>query len=382
MCAPAHATRLSNPRLLFLYPGASRAARLDQARAGDAPREFFYGMLGLEARGYATQIGDTHATPSDPVWRAVMALEIARNRTARVGWSRARVRAIADAFASADVAISFTDGFTIAMGLSASTMPRQVKRLGGFMGLCDLAERARPALRGHVEHAIRQALEGLDHVFFFGEADRREAIRRYGIAPERTSDFLFGVDTDFWCPPEDTVPTGGVVAVGSDPSRDYDTLLAAEIPTELLLLTRLPVRVPPDRTGVSLVRGSLHAGAMTDLELRDLYRSAEIVAVPLHDVWQPTGQSVTMQAMACGRPVVLTRGRGLWDAERFVDGENCILVPPGDRDAWTHAIRRLNDDPRLRARIGAAARETAAKHFSLERMNDCAEALVHRVDGN
>ena len=44
---------------------------------------------------------------------------------------------------------------------------------------------------------------------------------------------------------------------------------------------------------------------------------------------QPSGQSVTLQASACARPVVLSRTRGLWDPDRLRDGENVLLVPPG-----------------------------------------------------
>lgn len=336
-------------------------------------------MIGLEQSGFDARIGDTHSTPSNPFWRAILALEIGRNRIARVGWSRARVQALLDLFAETDAAISFTDGFTIAMGLSAATLPRRTRTLGGFMGLCDLSERARPALRNHVERAIRRSLEGLDHVFFFGEADREEAIKRYGLAREQTSEFTFGIDTDFWCPPRNEIEPNGILAVGSDPSRDFKTLLSADFVERLLLLTRLPVRVPADRNEVTLVRGSLHSGAISDHELRNLYHAAQIVAVPLHDVWQPTGQSVTMQAMACGRAVILTRGRGLWDTEAFVHGKNCLLVPPGDSDAWTQAIQRLSSDPELRESMGAAARQTAVTHFPLARMDTCAESLVGRV---
>lgn len=371
---------MTQPKLLFLYPGASRSRRLDTALAGDSPREFFYGLIGLAASGFDARIGDTHATPANPVWRAILALEIARNRFARVGWSRARVKALEAAFAETDIAISFTDGFTIAMGLAAASLPHRTSKLGGFMGLCDLSERARPAAKWHTERAIRRSLGGLDHVFFFGDADRNEAIRRYGLARENTSIFHFGVDTDFWCPPEREIEFQGALAVGSDPSRDYGTLLAADIAMPLFLLTRLPVQVPAGRDDVTLVRGSLHAGAVSDNELRELYRRATVVAVPLHDVWQPTGQSVTMQAMACGRPVVLTRGRGLWDTDTLVDGQNCILVPPGDSGAWTKAIGKLAGDPELRENMGAAARETAKNRFSLYRMDQSVAALVRRVE--
>ncbi len=325
-------------------------------------------------------MGDTRARPPAAFGRAFMAAEILRNRFARVGWSRARVAAIRDAFAAADVALSFTDGFSLAMGLCARDLPPTTRRIGGFMGLSDLAERARTPFRRHVERTIVSSLAGLDHVFFFGDADRHEAIRRYGIDPAHTSTFDFGVDTAFWSPGDTAEPreTAGVLAVGSDPSRDYATLLAAETDLPLTILTRLPVSPPPGRRNVTVRQGSLHAASVTDAGLRDMYRAAAIVAVPLADVWQPTGQSVTMQAMACGRPVVLTKGRGLWDTQAFVDGENCVLVPPRDAAAWTAAIEMLAGDAALRKRIGAAARETAVTRFDISRMDESAEALVAR----
>lgn len=370
---------MSKSRLLYLYPGAARMQRIADARTGDAPREFFYGLLGLEDRGYPIEIGDTHTDPQNAAGRALMSLEILRNRFAKVGWSRARVKALQDAFAQTDIAISFTDGFTIAMGLSAANLPPTTKRIGGFMGLCDLSERASPLLRSHVDRAIRSSLPGLNHLFFFGSADRHEAIARYGIDPAQTSVFAFGVDTDFWCPDNHLPQTEDILAVGSDPSRDYQTLLSANFNNHLRILTRLNVPIPPHQTNVDVTNGSLQSGALTDLALRDLYRTAQIIAVPLKDVWQPTGQSVTMQAMACGRPVVLTRGRGLWDPRILVDGENCLLVPPGDAAAWTRALERLSKDPELRTRIGAAARKTAVENFTLEHLNDSAEALVRHA---
>jgi hypothetical protein len=368
-------------RVLFLYPGTARRDRLADARAGLAPREFFYGLPGLAERGYDVAIGDTHARPPTATGRTFMAFEIARNRAARVGWSRARVAAIRERFDDADIALSFTDSFSLAMGLSANSLPAGTLRVGGFMRLSDLAAAARPVLRGHVERTIARALAGLDHLFFFGAEDREEVIRRYGIDPARASSFDFGVDTAFWTPAERDADAEGVLAVGSDPSRDYATLLSARTKMPTCILTRLPIALPAGSPDVQILRGSLHAAAVTDDELRTMYRAAAIVAVPLNDVWQPTGQSVTMQAMACGRPVILTRGRGLWDRDVFRHGENCLLVPPGDPDAWTAALSELADDPTARERIGSAARETAVRHFDIARMDDSIERLVRTVAG-
>ena len=87
---------------------------------------------------------------------------------------------------------------------------------------------------------------------------------------------------------------------------------------------------------------------MSDDDIRRLYNRARAVIVPLKDVYQPSGYSVTLQAMSCGRPVVLTKTRGLWAPEHFIDGENCLLVPPGDAAALGAAISRLRSDASAR----------------------------------
>ena len=65
--------------------------------------------------------------------------------------------------------------------------------------------------------------------------------------------------------------------------------------------------------------------------------------------------TVTMEAMAMGRPVVASRIGGLPDI--VVDGETGLLVPPGDWRALQQAIQRLLDDPALRERLGAMAKQ-------------------------
>lgn len=65
--------------------------------------------------------------------------------------------------------------------------------------------------------------------------------------------------------------------------------------------------------------------------------------------------------MASGRAIAATRLGQIGDV--LDDERTALLATPGDRDEFTQILRRLVDDPDLRARLGEAARETAiARH--------------------
>lgn len=368
---------LAGPRVAVLFPAAGRTERRQLAIEGAGPKEFFYGSLTYEEIHRNTVFGDTRAIPDSPFGSLAVNVVRVRNAVTNFGLAKPRVAALKGTLADVDIALSFTDAFSISLGYYRQLAGNRAILAGGFHGLCDMVEEVKAPFRSFAQRAIRRGLQGLDLSFFFGPADREEAIRRYGLARERTYLFRFGVDTDFWCPGPANLPEADFVfAAGSDPKRDYDCLMAVPLDVPLRILTRRRVPGAEARSKVRIFRGSYHDMAVTDLVLRDLYRAAEVVVVPVRDVFQPSGYSVTLQAMACGKPVILSRIKGLWDPEVFDSGINCILVEPGNQDDMARAIQRLIDDPHLRIRIGAAARETALKSFNLERMNRGLEEMI------
>lgn len=361
---------------IICFDKGGRDDRRALVAEGRAPREFFYGVMELQERGYDIEQISSAEPYREPLARLYRGFELAFSHLTRLGLRTHFLASIRDRMHAASVAVSFTDGFSLTLGHYYRNIRTGAPFLVGcFHGLSDLEFRATPWLRPLVRRIVWRALHRLDHVAFFGPADREFGISRYRLLREKTSIILFGIDTGFWTPGEES-SEGFVFSVGQDPNRDFDTLVNAETEVPIRLHTALPVVIPPVRTNVLMTSGSYHRSTVTDEELRDLYRRAMAVVVPLRDVYQPTGYSVTLQAMACGKPIVLSRIRGLWAPDLLRDGENCLLVPPGDRAALAAAISQLAADRSLRNRLGCAARATAEKHFNLSAAALSLEQLI------
>jgi hypothetical protein len=365
---------------IIVFNKGGRDLRLARLAGGqEAPREFFYGFFDLEKAGLSAAMMSSASQAPGPL--GVLSDRIERTFAALTGLGVRpfSVRLASKAMREAKVLISFTDSCSLSLGLDYPGGDGRPVLIGGFHGLTDIEQRAPAYARGLVNALIRRSLAGLDHVFFFGPADREAAIARYSLSPERTSVISFGVDTEFWRPMPEVVQEDFVVAVGQDPNRDYDVLAAAPGQHPTRIISRRKVAVPAGAHHIQVSTGDFFgADSMSDEDLRRLYNTALAVIVPLKDVNQPTGYSVTLQAMSCGRPVILSSIKGLWTRTLLKDGVNCLLVPPGDAAALGAAIGRVRSDPALAAQLGRAARETALNHFGLDKIAQGILALARR----
>jgi glycosyltransferase involved in cell wall biosynthesis len=86
---------------------------------------------------------------------------------------------------------------------------------------------------------------------------------------------------------------------------------------------------------------------------------------------------VLPQAIACAAPVIASDIGGIPEVVRR-SGVNGILVPPGDVQALTDAMRTLLRDENLRRRLGEAARRRVLGEYTVERMVEQTLA-VYRV---
>lgn len=96
----------------------------------------------------------------------------------------------------------------------------------------------------------------------------------------------------------------------------------------------------------------------------------------LSSLWE--GMPLTVvEAMAAARPMVLTDVGA--NSELVEHGTHGLIVPPGKPAEMAAALIALLDDPELRRRLGAAARERARQNYSVERYVAQHEQLYTRL---
>src|SRR6202000_1765528 len=124
-----------------------------------------------------------------------------------------------------------------------------------------------------------------------------------------------------------------------------------------------------DVTGRVLFAGEVGRGAVPPL-----LRSADLL-VNVSE-YAPTGM-VSVQAMACGTPVIATAGGGQVDA--VVDGTTGILVPPGRPTLLAQRIRQLLAHPMLLEAFSVAAAARAKSRDSSDRLAHETPAVYDRA---
>ena len=333
-------------RAVFLYHN-SRDRLLADVKAGTAPDTGLVGSnhlgeLGIEASTEAPRLQLKH--------RAGGLLH-------RLLWS---VREIPVAWElDADVVCSFW----------TRLFPLVARMRGGppvvvfNVGLCTTYLRAsRPRRR-----LMGAALQSAHAVVCFASAQRERLLRQHDLDPGRVRVVPLGVDERFYSPRP--APTNGyVLAVGRDMARDYATFASA---LDALDARGIIVASERNLTDVKVPENVELRLDVSYPELRELYAGAACVVLPTrHEGYRYgadcSGQTVLLDAMAMGRPVIASERSTLSDYVR--DSETALIVPAEDPPAMRGAVERLLGDRGLAARLGVGARGVVERELTTRHM--------------
>jgi len=115
-------------------------------------------------------------------------------------------------------------------------------------------------------------------------------------------------------------------------------------------------------------------GKLQREEVARLMVAADVFVLP--SLFESFGL-VLLEAMAVGTPVVCTRTQGALEIVK--DGEDGLIVPPGDDDALADAIVRVLSDRQLAKRLMTSGQKTVHEKFSWEKTAKKTLALYRTV---
>lgn len=181
----------------------------------------------------------------------------------------------------------------------------------------------------------------------------------------------------------DVVPEGAFILSAGLEERDYKTLIlaASDLPVQVVIGAASPwsrfrfgehAELPPN----------VIVSAFNPRQMRQLYRAAACVVVPVHPTLRTCGITVMLESWSMKKAVVATRTIGLTEYGR--DGEDVLFFQPYDASDLRDRITRLLDDPSLANSLGEAGRlrvesELNLDHNLAEMEQVFAEALISRA---
>jgi D-inositol-3-phosphate glycosyltransferase len=255
-----------------------------------------------------------------------------------------------------------------------------------------LADGDRPEPRARIIGEEQVSAEA-DRLVANTPSEARELIELYAADPARVAVVEPGVDLGRFTPGDRTaarirlgLPVDGhvVAFVGRiQPLKAPDVLLRAAADLGSDRLTTVIVGGPSgsglDRPGALIdLACSLEIAdsvrflpPLTGADLPDLYRAADLVAVPSHN---ESFGLVALEAQACGTPVVAAAVGGLVTAVR--DGISGALVDGHDPADWARVLGGLLDQPVRRAALAEGA-VAHARAFSWDRTAAGLLAVYH-----
>lgn len=193
------------------------------------------------------------------------------------------------------------------------------------------------------------------------DENARFLARRFGLAADRVVTVPVGADDALFAPGAPPADMGHALFVGKlAPLHGVEVVLAAA-----RMAGTPPVRIIGSGQLEAWLAAELAADAPSGIShvpwveyerLGDEIRAASI-CLGVFSSSPRVGRVIpnkVWQAMAVGRPIVTAAGPAAREVLR--DGRDALLVAPGDPLALAEALRRLAEDPELRARLAGAAR--------------------------
>jgi glycosyltransferase involved in cell wall biosynthesis len=233
------------------------------------------------------------------------------------------------------------------------------------MGLLDIVDK-----NFMNKYIVELFLKSSKKLIFISQNEYLEAKRRFPIYENKFVYIPFCVDTSYWQSNLKKEISNKILFIGNDRHRDFNFVqeLAEAMPsfdftfvTEKIQKTNLQ--------NVSIINGNWNSEVISDSGIRELYNKSFLTLLPIKETYQPSGQSVSLQSISMGTPVMITNTKGFWDSEKFINNKNIFLIEKNNIELWKSKILDLYSDLELYQHISEDGKKTIVEYFNLDIMS-------------
>ena len=182
-----------------------------------------------------------------------------------------------------------------------------------------------------------------DKFIFLGYGEYQNASQNYKKTISQNKFFFlpFNIDTEFWSSEEKFV-RDGVLFVGNDGKRDFKLLEDIASRMKNVKFTFITSHEFSTKlNNVDYKKGNWSKNLISDTELKKYYLSAKLVIVPLKNSFQPSGQSVGLQAISTNTPLLITKTDGFWGDTKFLNSSKINFVDVNNINLWEEKINLI-----------------------------------------
>ncbi len=216
---------------------------------------------------------------------------------------------------------------------------------------------------------LKFIIKKINHLIFLGKGEYQLANNMFPMFKDKFKFIPFGINLNFWSPSKNynAEENDYILFVGNDGNRDFDKVIEIgntikDINVKIITSQEISSQIKNEK--VEVIYGSWNNSALTDQDLKNYYENAILTFIPLKETFQPSGQSVALQSMSLGIPVVITETKGFWDIEKFNHLDNIVFVQDSSINNWSQLLSTLTKNKELLNKISKNSKETVHKYYN------------------
>jgi len=224
---------------------------------------------------------------------------------------------------------------------------------------------------------IKLLIKKSKKLIFLGQGEYELALEKYYKYKKKFVYLPFGIDNDFWSNKTKDSIKDDILFIGNDGMRDYEFLekLIESLPEYTFNVVSNKFKPTKNLMNLNLYAGDWSKNTYSDKFLKDLYHNSRLTILPIKNTYQPSGQSVTLQSMSVGTPVLITKTKGFWDKNNFIDEKNIFFEEENELEIWKKCIESSLNNVNYQKIINEGV-DLINSNYSLNQFNKILYSIV------